>query len=107
MTAAAALFLVNFILKQAVYFFPKFGRVMEGQEILLVYKGKVNEANMRKARFTHEELLEAVREHGVETITQVDLAILETDGNISVISNEFKHRTVNKRKVHKAIKRNQ
>ena len=107
LTAAAALFLVNFILKQAVYFFPKFGRVMEGQEILLVYKGKVNEANMRKARFTLEELMEAVREHGVETITQVDLAILETDGNISVISNEFKHRTVNKRKVHKAIKRNQ
>jgi uncharacterized membrane protein YcaP (DUF421 family) len=107
LTAAAALFVVNFILKQAVYFFPKFSRIMEGQVILLVYKGKINEANLRKARFTHDELMEAIREHGVDNIEKVDLAMLETDGNISVISSEFKHRTVVKRKGHKAMKRNQ
>lgn len=53
---------------------------------------------MIKARISKEELLEAVREHGVSEIREVDLAVLEIDGNISIISNEYKHRTVRKRK---------
>ncbi len=105
LVAAGSLFIVNFLLKQVSYFFPKFGKVLEGKEILLIYKGMVNDGNMRKARFTMDELMEAIREHGVETIKQVDLAVLEVDGNISVISNEFKHRTTNRRKVHRAMKR--
>jgi uncharacterized membrane protein YcaP (DUF421 family) len=107
LVAASALFIVNFIFKQAIYFFPKFGKVMQGEEILLVYKGKINEPNMKKARFTMEELTEAIREHGVSRIGLVDLAILEIDGNISVLSNEFRYKTVNKRKAHKAIKKDQ
>ena len=107
LVAAGSLFFVNFLLKQASYFFPKFGKVLEGSPILLVYQGRVNQANLRKARFTMDELMEAIREHGVNSVDQVDLAVLEVDGNISVISNEFRNKTVSKRKAHKAIKKNQ
>jgi uncharacterized membrane protein YcaP (DUF421 family) len=60
---------------------------------MLVYQGKVNDANMRKARLTTNELLEAIREHGVADISDVDLAVLEVDGNISVLSNDFQRKT--------------
>jgi uncharacterized membrane protein YcaP (DUF421 family) len=53
------------------------------------------------------ELDEAIREHGVPAIGDVDLAVLEVDGNISVISDNFSHQTVKKRKSHKAIKKSQ
>jgi uncharacterized membrane protein YcaP (DUF421 family) len=70
---------------------------------MLVYKGKMIEANMKKARFTGEELMEAIREHGVLSLKQVDLAILEVDGSISVLSDEFRRHTVRKRKTHKVV----
>jgi uncharacterized membrane protein YcaP (DUF421 family) len=49
----------------------------------------------------------AVREHGVQDIRDVDLAMLEADGNISVISNDFQNRStkpmteVGRRRKHK------
>lgn len=57
---------------------------------MLVYKGKMIESHMKKAKITSEELMEAVREHGVATVKEVDLAILEVDGSISVLSNQYR-----------------
>lgn len=103
LAAAAALFLTNYIFKQFLYRFPKFSKMIQGEEMMLVYKGKLNRNNMEKARITKEELLEAIREHGVADVEDVDLAILEVDGNISVLSNDFKTRTVRKRKSKQGI----
>ena len=47
-----------------------------------------------------------IREHGVETIKAVNLAILEVDGNISVLSDNFTNKSVKKRKGHKIISKN-
>lgn len=43
----------------------------------------------------------------VESIEKVDLAVLEVDGNISVLSNDYAHRTSRKRKVHKFLSKNE
>lgn len=96
LVAAAALFVVNFIFKEILYRFPKFGRLVQGETLMLIYKGKLNRKNMEKAKLTIGEIMEAIREHGVSTIEEVDLAVLEVDGNISVLSNEFSRMTVNK-----------
>lgn len=91
--AAASLFVVNAIFKECMYRIPGFGKLLQGESLMLVYQGRVNDANMRKARLTTNELLEAIREHGVERISDVNLAVLEVDGNISVLSDDFKNRT--------------
>jgi uncharacterized membrane protein YcaP (DUF421 family) len=93
LVAAASLFAVNALFKECLYRIPGFGRIMQGESLMLVYHGKVNDANMRRARLTTNELLEAIREHGVADIAGVDLAVLEVDGNISVLSNDFQHQT--------------
>lgn len=94
LVAAASLFVTNFLFKQCLYRFPKFGRLIQGESLMLIYKGKVNHRNLQKAKLTMDELMEAVREHGVSKIADVDLAVLEVDGNISVLSNDFSHMTV-------------
>jgi len=101
--AAGTLFVVNYILKFLQYRFPQFSRALQGDAIMLVYKGKVIESHMRLAKITTNELLEAIREHGVEDVAKVDLAILEVDGNISVISHELKKQSTRRRKAHKII----
>jgi len=60
---------------------------------LLIYEGVANMDNCKKAEITIEELEAAVREHGAKDIQNVELAILEVDGNISVISNEYQSRS--------------
>jgi len=103
LVAASTLFVMNYILKYLQYKFPKFGKVVEGDAIMLIYKGKVIDEHLKKAQMTVDELLEAVREHGVPSVTKVDLAILEVDGNISVLSNEYQKKTSKRRRAHKII----
>ena len=91
--AAASLFAINAVFKECMYRIPGFGKLLEGESLMLVYQGKVNDANMRKAKITTDELLEAIREHGVARVADVNLAVLEVDGNISVLSDDFQTKT--------------
>ena len=101
--AAGTLFLVNYLLKFFQYRFPQFSKALQGDAIMLVYKGKIIQSHMRLAKITPDELMEAIREHGVAEVAEVDLAILEVDGNISVLSHEFAKRSSRRRKAHKVI----
>lgn len=105
--AASTLFVINYLFKFLLYRFPKFGRVIQGEPVLLIYKGTLNHKNMGKVKITLDEIKEAIREHGISLIEDVDLAVLEIDGNISVLSNDYKSRTTKKRKAHKLIKKQQ
>lgn len=101
LVAASSLFIVNYLFKYLLYRFPNLGNMVQGADMMLIYKGQVNRPNLAKARITMGELIEAVREHGVAEIRDVDLAVLEADGNISIISGEYKHRTLKRRKAKK------
>jgi uncharacterized membrane protein YcaP (DUF421 family) len=94
--AAGTLFLINSLFKLILYKSKKLTRMLEGDPVILVSEGKVKDRNMQKTRITTNELLEAIHEHGVESIHDVNLAILEVDGNISILSHDFKKRSVNK-----------
>lgn len=105
LVAATTLFVANYIFKYLQYRFPKFGKIVEGDATMLIYKGKMLESHLKKAKITQDELLEAVREHGVMAVKDVDLAILEVDGNISVLSNSYQKKTVKRRRAHKVLSR--
>ena len=105
--AATGLFLINYILKKLSYKFPWFSKSLQGESTMLIYDGRVIQKNMEKALISIGELEAAVREHGVETIKEVDLAVLEVDGSVSVLSDNFKHRTSKRKKAHKAINKQQ
>jgi uncharacterized membrane protein YcaP (DUF421 family) len=101
--AALSLFAVNFILKQILYRSKKASELVQGHSIMLIYEGRVIQENLSSAKISMDELEASVREHGVKNISDVDLAVLEVDGNISVLSHDFKQKTVRKRKAHKVI----
>ena len=105
--AATSLFVINYIFKFLIRKFPQFSQAVQGAEILLIYEGKAIEKNLDEAMISISELKAAVREHGVEHIAEVTLAILEVDGNISVISrNTSGNKTVHKRKIRKGLRKN-
>jgi uncharacterized membrane protein YcaP (DUF421 family) len=107
LVAAASLFVVNYILKQLQFRFPKFGKAIQGEAIILVYKGKIFSSHLKNARITEDELMEVIREHGIASVSEVDLAVLEVDGNISVLSIDNRKKTTRRRKAHKIISKQQ
>jgi uncharacterized membrane protein YcaP (DUF421 family) len=103
LAAALSLFAVNYVLKKLQLRFPKFGRIVQGESIMLVYQGKMIVPHLKMAGISEDEVMQAIREHGVASVKEVDLAVLEIDGNISVLSNNFAKRTHRRRKAHKVL----
>lgn len=103
MIAATALFVVNYLLKLLLFKSKTMSEIVQGKPLMLIYRGEVIHAHLSQAKITMEELEAAVREHGVESVRNIDLAILEVDGNISVLSKNFQRASVKKRKAHKAL----
>jgi uncharacterized membrane protein YcaP (DUF421 family) len=87
---ATSLFIANYLFKVMLYRIPKLSKTIQGEPLMLIYKGELNINNIRKIKLTNTELMEAIRENGAASIEEVDLAVLEADGNISVLSNESK-----------------
>lgn len=56
-----------------------------GKPSILIYRGKIDEKKLRKERFTLNELEEKLRSNNVMDIGDVEYAILETSGDVSVI----------------------
>ena len=60
-------------------------RLIEGTPSLLVERGKFVEANLNKERITPGEVFGEMHKSGLEQLSEVKWAILETDGNISIV----------------------
>ena len=84
--SAITLFAVNYIFKNVIYKIPKISEWVQGHPIMLIYDGKLIPENMEKAKVSLLELEEATREHGIKTTDDVDLAVLELDGSISIVA---------------------
>jgi uncharacterized membrane protein YcaP (DUF421 family) len=98
LVSAFSLFGLNWVLKNIVFKYAFARKIVEGDPVTLIAKGNIIEANVRREKITMNELIAAVREHGVDDIKDVQLALLETDGNISVLSADKVKETKYRRK---------
>ena len=60
-------------------------RLLVGSPTLLVHDGQLVPVNMRREGVAEEDVLQALREHGIEDLADVQAAVLEVDGTISVV----------------------
>ncbi|MGB9834212.1 MAG: DUF421 domain-containing protein [bacterium] len=58
---------------------------LEGQPTILISRGSIIEQNLKREKIDRDELEMAAREHGIEDLKNVELAVLEIDGSISII----------------------
>ena len=65
-----------------------------GRPSILIYRGKINEKNLKKERFTINELEERLRGNNVINLGDVEYAILETSGQVTVIQKPDKRNTI-------------
>lgn len=62
-----------------------FRKLTCGKPIVLIEKGKLNQANLREVKMTVEDLCEQLRQKGAFFMEDVEYAIIETSGQLSVI----------------------
>lgn len=64
-----------------------------GKPSILIYRGKIDEKVLKKERFTINELQERLRGNNVVNLGDVEYAILETSGEVTVIQKPNKRNT--------------
>ena len=65
-----------------------FERILEPEKLQVIEDGKFLRRNMRKEMITNEELESQMRQNGIEDVSQVKTACLESDGHFSFIKKE-------------------
>lgn len=89
--AAATLLLLNWGVSWVRHRSKVVSRWVGGTRTLLIEDGRFLPEHLEKENLEKDEVLMAMREHGLEDLRQVHQAFLETDGSISVIPKEEAH----------------
>lgn len=72
----------------------KFRDVLDGKESIIIANGKLNFNEMTKQKYNLNDLLLQLRDKGIRTIEEVDFAILETNGKLSVFKKQDKDNNI-------------
>lgn len=83
--SAATLVGLNYLLGMATHKSKKLEALVEGRPQVLIHNGQLFEDVMERAQLTHHELNAALRQAGCACVTDVQSAVLENNGAISVI----------------------
>ena len=86
--AAATLLILARLLHIVEMRFPRLRRGIEGEPILLARNGRILRRGLALANMTASDLGLAARRVGIGELTQIKLAILEADGEVSVIGGQ-------------------
>jgi uncharacterized membrane protein YcaP (DUF421 family) len=83
--AALVLLVLNYTLAEVSGMNRRFRKLIQGSPTLLIHNGECIAAHIAKEHISMDELNRALREHGVNSVEDVSLAVLEVDGAISVL----------------------
>ena len=85
LTAIATIYFWHYLLSYIVVKSRTMARILGGTAIPLVLGGKILRQNMKKAFFPLELLLSGIRQADAPNLAEVEAAVLETSGNLSVM----------------------
>lgn len=76
----------NQLLDWLAFRFPGLQKWLQPGPLLLVHRGRILWRNMRLELISEEELRAKLRERGIERLADVERALIEPDGQVTVIS---------------------
>ncbi|MCL2532374.1 MAG: DUF421 domain-containing protein [Oscillospiraceae bacterium] len=82
--AAAVLVSLEIISSVIATFNARFRKVTQGSPVVIIDQGELDQAELTNLRIAYNDLMEALRQKDVFDITQVQTAIMETNGQVSV-----------------------
>jgi uncharacterized membrane protein YcaP (DUF421 family) len=86
--AAGTLLLMNYLIAEVSGVNRRFRRFVQGSPTLLIHNGQMLPAHLAREHLTVDEVERALREHGICSVKDVSLAVLEVDGSISCLKHD-------------------
>jgi uncharacterized membrane protein YcaP (DUF421 family) len=83
--AAMTLFMLNRAFTFLFVQRPEIRRWLTGEPILIVCDGQLLAGPTSRAGLTRDNIMAAMREHGIDSLEDVQMAVLEVDGTISIV----------------------
>lgn len=84
-----ALVIVEFIVSSLSLKNRKIRQFFSGNPIVIIQDGEINQKQLKRLRFSLDDLMEALRREGIFDIKEVHYAIVETTGQISVLPKAY------------------
>jgi len=81
----AVLVSVEIIMSAVLLRSAKLWRIVNGAPVVVIKDGKIEQKALRDLRMTNEDLFEGLRKNGIFKISSVKYALVETDGQMSVL----------------------
>ena len=88
MIGATTLILLSVIFDKISFHFPKFELLINGHPVILIRDGKLCLKELKEEEISEAELSEALHVNGLNDIKNIEFAILESNGKISIIEKE-------------------
>ena len=82
---ALTLLSLSVLLEYIGFRFKRVEAVIEGTPTIIIYRGQVREEALNKEWLGRHDLKSMLRKQGVQSPAEVDLAVLESDGSMSII----------------------
>jgi len=83
--AAITLLVLNFLVADLAGLNRRFRKFVQGEPSLLIHNGRLIPAHLAREHITVDEVMRALREHGISRMEDVSLAVLEVDGSVSCL----------------------
>ncbi len=68
--------------------FRPFRTLIQGHSVMVIKKGELQQKNMKRIRYSVDDIIESLRLKDVFDISEVDYAYVETNGSLSVLLSE-------------------
>jgi uncharacterized membrane protein YcaP (DUF421 family) len=104
LVSAATLIVLGFAASFLGSRVPAIGRLLEPPATVIVRDGQLDQRAVRRLFLTREEIGTGMREHGIDSLSDVSLGVLEPDGSLSFVSKDEKP-AANQRRRHRRSKR--
>lgn len=85
---AFAILVIGLVQKLFSYWvirYRRFGKLVTFQPIIIIYEGKLVHRNLKKSKYSIDNILQMLRENQIFDPSTVKLAILEGSGNLSIL----------------------
>ena len=94
--SSGVLLCFGWVMARAFVNIPTLAQRIAGDSTLLVSDGQVIRENLVRERIEKDQLLAAMRQHGILELSAVRMAVLEVDGSISIIPRDAIHHSIRK-----------
>jgi uncharacterized membrane protein YcaP (DUF421 family) len=75
----------NMLINYLSFYFVSIRRIVIPRPVLIIKDGMKQQANLQREKITEDELDEMLREHEIESMSEVKRAYLEADGQITIL----------------------